>query len=194
VDQLTSNQTFQGAGAGGGGGGGGGGGRGGHRAAAQRHCDFTVPTQFKPACRPKSPGTNPQITSYRGVNETNLEIFSPTASFATHARSLASPASTASSSCSRSSRAACTKTRRRKKNHLVGYGRVCTRWCLELPLRCLLQLSARVLAGVEHCVARHSSSTWTICCLVSWSMDTSGGANWCSSGLMSAFVVSFIWD
>ena len=29
-------------------------------------------------------------------------------------------------------------------------------------LCCLLQLSARVLAGVEHCVARLSSLTWTI--------------------------------
>ncbi len=36
------------------------------------------------------------------------------------------------------------------------------RWCLQLLLRCLLQLSARVLAGVEHCAARRSSSTWSI--------------------------------
>ena len=40
-------------------------------------------------------------------------------------------------------------------------------------LCCLLQLSARVLAGVEHRAARRSSSTWTIGGHVSWSMDTS---------------------
>jgi hypothetical protein len=60
--------------------------------------------------------------------------------------------------------------------HLVGHGRVCTGRRLQLHLRCLLQLRARVLAGVENCVARRSSSTWTICGLVSWSMDTSRGA------------------
>jgi hypothetical protein len=42
------------------------------------------------------------------------------------------------------------------------WGYVCTGCRLQLPLSCLLQLSARVLAGMEHCVARRSSSTWSI--------------------------------
>jgi hypothetical protein len=75
---------------------------------------------------------------------------------------------------------------------LVGYGRVCTGRCRQQHLRCLLQLSARVLAGVEHCEARHSSSTWTICCSFSWSMDMSRGAWWCSSVIMASFVVEII--
>ena len=45
---------------------------------------------------------------------------------------------------------------------------------------------------MDHCAARCLSSTWNICYLVLWSIDTSCGALWCSSILMVAFVVEFI--
>jgi hypothetical protein len=44
---------------------------------------------------------------------------------------------------------------------------------LRPHLCCLLQLSARVLAVVEHGAARRSSSTWNVCGRVLWSSDMS---------------------